>query len=264
MNNKKDEQDFFREKPLESIDSIVNEETWNDEDIVMKNGKKNILRFIIIKLLTILIISYIIVAYKFDLEYYFQDKGVKDIGKVTIETLKKIDMNELKKYDNSVVSLSGWVEIENSFTMKLNFKKYNVLKLWRKPIFVLVTPSHPSFIPPEGTSSDIPFLKPVKGRLIIYGSMSEGFLLNSYSGIITAYQRAKRKACMMDLECRKSIKEMDFTFPKNGVIVVADYLPGKDLKVLIIPILLLLYVLYSLFALIKIFKVVKKGENSQR
>jgi len=195
VKNKNNEDDFFKNAPLESIESIVNTDNWEDNEPVIKNGKKNISKFILIKLITTIIIGYIILGYKLDIQYYFQDMvGIKDFGKVTITTLKKIKMEEFKNYNNSVVSISGWVEIENSFSMKLNFKRYNILKLWRKPIFIVLPKNNNSFVPTEGTLSDISYLKPIKGRLLTYKNMSNGIsLLNSYDGIITAYKRATKK-----------------------------------------------------------------------
>jgi len=246
VDNKNNENDFFNEMPLESIDSIVNSDNWTENEPVVQSGKKNIARFVFIKLITIIIIGFIALGYKLDIQYYFQDIGVKDFGKVTITTLKKIDMEEFKKYNNTVASISGWIEIENSFSMKLNFKRYMILKLWRKPIFVVLNKDNKSFVPTEGTSSDISYLKPVTGRLLTYNNLSNGIsLLNSYDGIITAYKRATKKQ-----------------FSKNGVIIIADNLPKQNIWSLVIPSLLLLYILYSIFAIIRIFKVVKTSENS--
>ena len=246
VDNKNNEDNFFKETPLESIDSIVNSDNWEENEPAIQNGKKNITQFIFIKLITMIIIGYIIIGYKLDIKYYFQDIAVKDFGKVTITTLKKIKMEEFKNYNNSVVSISGWVEIENSFSLKLNFKRYKVLKLWRKPIFVVLPKNNNSFVATEGTLSDISYLKPVKGRLLTYKNMSNGIsLLNSYDGIITAYKRATKKQ-----------------FSKNGVIIIADSLPKQNIWSLVIPSLLLLYILYSIFAIIRIFKLVKTSENS--
>jgi hypothetical protein len=246
VNDKNNEENFFKDAPLESIESIVNTDNWEDNEPVIQNGKKNITRFIFIKIVTIIIIGYIIIGYKLDVEYYFQDIAVKDFGKVTITTLKKIKMEEFKKYNNTVASVSGWIEIENSFSMKLNFKRYMILKLWRKPIFVVLDKDNKSFVPTEGTSSDISYLKPVTGRLLTYNNLSNGIsLLNSYDGIVTAYKRATKKQ-----------------FSKNGVIIIADSLPKQNIWSLIIPSILLLYIFYSIFSIIRIFKIIKKENRN--
>jgi len=246
VDNKNNEDNFFKEAPLESIESIVNSNDWQEDEPAIQHGKKNITQFIFIKLITMIIIGYIIVGYKLDIEYYFQDIAVKDFGKVTITTLKKINMDEFKNYNNTVVSISGWVEIENSFSMKLNFKRYKILKLWRKPIFVVLPKNNNSFIATEGTLSDISYLKQVKGRLLTYKNMSNGIsLLNSYDGIISSYKRATKKK-----------------FSKNGVIIIADSLPKQNIWALIIPGLLSLYILYSIFAIIRIFRTIKKDKQS--
>jgi hypothetical protein len=242
--NNDSENSFFESAPLESIDSIMNTDNWGDNEAVIQNGKKNITRFIFIKLVTILIIGYIILGYKLDIQYYFQDEGVKDFGKVTINSVKTLKMDEFKKYNNTIASISGWVEIENSFSLKLNFKRYNVLKLWRKPIFIVLDKDNKNFIPSEGTTSDISYLKPIKGRLLTYKNMSNGIsLLNSYDGIITSYKRATNKQ-----------------FSKDGVIIIADSFPKQNIWSLIVPSILFLYILYSIFSIIMIFRVVKKDE----
>ncbi len=273
-NNKNNEDNFFKDAPLESIESIVNDDNWGDDEPAVQNGKKSIARFIFIKLITIAIILYLIMGYKLDIQYYFQDIAVKDFGKVNITTLKKIKMEEFKNYNNSVVSISGWIEMENSFSMKLNFKKYKILKLWRKPIFVVLPDGNDSFVATEGTLSDISYLKQVKGRLLTCKHLSNGFL-NSYDGIISAYKRASVKSRVQALKAskgkistddyksiRKLVKQEIKEFSSNGVIIIADSLPGQNILILIIPALLFLYILYSIFAIIRIFKTIKSEKNT--
>jgi len=241
----KEENLFFENKPLESIDSIIDTDNWDNEEPAVKNGKKNIFRFVLIKAFTIFIIAYIILGYKLDIQYYFEDEAVKDFGRVTIESVKTLKMDEFKKYNNTIASVSGWVEIENSFSMKLNFNRYRILKLWRKPIFIVLDKDSDKFIATGGTSSDISYLKKVKGRLITYKNMSNGIsLLNSYDGIITSYKKATKKE-----------------FSKNSVIILVDNLPKQNIWALIIPSILMIYILYSIFSIIRIFFSIKKNAN---
>jgi len=276
MKEKKSGEDRFFNEPLESIESIVNTDYWEDDEPAMKNARKSIFGAVLIKILSIFLVAYIIWGYRLDIAYYFQDKGIKDFGKVTISTLKNINMKEFKKYDNHVVSISGWVELENSFAMKLNFKKYKILKLWRRPVFVVLPKENNSFIAQQETSSDIPYLEPVKGRLMTYNSMKEGFLLNSYEGIIGAYKKSQRQSLMLAIrsskgklttddlkDIKKIVNENTKKFKENGVIIVVDYFPGQDIWSLIIPLILLLYIVYSLFSIFKVFKVMKISENTQ-
>jgi len=249
LSSSKEEDSFFENKPtapLEPIDSIIDDGNWSGNELAMQKGKRNLFRFVSLKLLTIFIIGYIILGYKLDIQYYFQDESIKDFGKVTIESVNSLKMDEFKKYNNSIASISGWVEIENSFSMKLNFKRYIILKLWRKPIFIVLDKENKAFIPTEGTSSDISYLKKVKGRLITYDNLSNGIsLLNSYDGIISSFKKATKKK-----------------FSKKSVIIIADNLPKQNIWSLVVPSILMLYIFYSIFSIIRIFKSVKKENQS--
>jgi len=232
MDNKKDQYDDYMGENLDF---------WNNDEPIIKSQKDNILKFIILKILTILLVLYVLNGYMSDISYFFSTEKVAKLETINIDTINKIDLNKWKKHANKQVSISGWVEIRSSFTMKMNFTRYQILKLYRKPVFVAIEKGKKGYITEIGTVNDIPNIYDISGRLLTYKELASGFsLLNPYQGLIEGYRRATKRK-----------------LPKNSILIIAHQKPKSDYWSIIIPILLLLYLLYSMFSIIRIFKITK-------
>jgi len=215
---------------------------WDDNEPIIQVKKNNLLKFIIIKSLTMLLISYMIFGYTDEISYFFSSGKVIKLGKLNINTVDNINIKDWEKYSNKEVSIAGWVEVPNSFSMKLNFTRYQILKLWRKPVFVAIEKGKKGLVAEEGASNDIPYIYEISGRLLTYDKIISGIsLLNPYKNIVFAYRKATKRK-----------------FPKDAILIIAHEIPKSNYWSIAIPILLMLYLLYSIFSIFRIFKSVKK------
>ena len=237
--NKKDQfNEYMGKAPVDFPDNDI----WSEQEPVIEAQKTNLLRFIIIKSITTLLVLYVLNGYIDDISYYFSSNEVIKLGEVNINTIDKLNIKDWKKNFNKQVSISGWVDIRSSFTMKMNFTRYQILKLYRKPIFVAIEKGQKGYITEIGTVNDIPSIYNISGRLLTYEKLASGFsLLNPYQGLIEGYRRATKRK-----------------LPKDAVLIIAHQKPKSDYWSIIIPLLLLLYLFYSIFSIIRIFRITKR------
>ncbi len=219
--------------------SQAEEEFWGDSEDVIKKGKKSILRYLSIKIITMIFVAYIISGYVTDLKYFFSTDKITPLPKATIDTVEEYQKNipeYIKKHHNKEVSISGWVELERSFAVKIGFSKYNVLKLWQIPVFVAVKHGERG-VDKDNLSSTIPFLD-VNGRFLDYDRVvSDNLLFNPYTSIAKGYLKITKES-----------------LGKGAILIMAHELPKEDYKVLIILSILWAYILYSLYSIFKIVK----------
>ncbi|MBN2694620.1 hypothetical protein JXR93_08155 [bacterium] len=219
--------------------SQAEEEFWGDNEDVIKKGKKSIIRYLSIKVITMIFVAYIISGYMTDLNYFFSTDKITPLPKATIDTIEEYQKNipeYLKKLHNKEVSISGWVELEKSFAVKIGFSKYNVLKLWQIPVFVAVKQGERG-VDKDDIAAAIPFLD-VNGRLLNYDRViSDNILFNPYTSIAKGYLKIAKER-----------------LGKGAILIMAHEAPKKDYKVLIILLVLLGYILYSLYSIYKIVK----------
>ncbi len=226
----------MEDKNINKNISAAEDEFWNENEPVMKSGKKNIIRFIFIKIITIIFIGYIGAGYLSDISYFFNSEKITPLGEITIDTYEAVKIDDWLKKHDKYVSVSGWVEIERSFAVKIGFSKYDVLKLWRLPVFIAVKHGDPG-VDKSLVSTGIPYLD-ISGRLSEYKKLAKKTLVfNPYLSIATAY--------------RVTTKEK---LPDNAIVIMANEKPYKDYIPLVIMGIILLYVLYSIYGLFKIFK----------